>query len=139
MARPGTRADNSCQMSSEDDLGCLIQWGLEQATAGVEPPADVWPRIAERVRGIPAPATLRRSTFPVAPFVQAVVVSALLLAFGLGVERGVVLPRREPVVRATPTVRKVRAVQDLTDDVLRGYMLVHHDEEPPARQGGDIR
>jgi hypothetical protein len=142
MVRPGNEVDSSYPMPSDDDMGRVIRWGLKDAISGAEPPADVWPRILGRVGDMPAPARPKRSfrpfSFPLAPFVQAVVVSALLLAFGLGVNRGVVLPRREYRLESTPTIRRARAAEDFPEDVLRGYML-RREPEQPVRQGGNIR
>jgi hypothetical protein len=143
MVRPDDEADSTYPMSSEDDLARLIRWSLEYSVSGAEPPADVWPKILGRVHEMPAPARPKRSlgtSFPLAPFVQAVVVSALLLAFGLGVERDVVMPRREYRVDSTPTVvRKVRTSEEVPEDMLRGYILAHMEQGLPQRLGGEIR
>lgn len=142
MARPGSEADSTYPMSSEDDLGRLLRWSLEVSISGAEPPADAWPRILERVRQMRTPTrpehALRHSSFPLAPLVQAVVISALLLAFGLGVDRSVVMPPKEYRIDSTPTTRKMRAAEDL-EDMLRGYMLVRMEQELPTRKGGNIR
>ena len=143
MVRPGNEADSSYPMSSEDDLGRLIRWGLEDPICGAEPPADVWPKILGRVRDMRAPTvpkhSLRRLSFPLASFVQAVVVSALLLAFGLGVDHRVVLPREEYRIQSTPTIRKARAAEDFPEDMLRGYILARMEQTLPHRMGGEIR
>jgi hypothetical protein len=142
MVRPGNEVDSSYPMSSDDDMGLVIRLGLEDAISGAEPPSDLWPKILGRVGDMPAPArskrSFRSSSFPLAPFVQAVVVSALLLAFGLGVDRGVVMPRREYRLESTPTIRRARATEDFPEDVLRGYML-RIEPQQPIRQGGNIR
>lgn len=143
MVRPDDEADSTYPMSSEDDLARLIRWSLKDSISGAEPPADVWPKILGRVREMSASAHPKRSlrtSFPLAPFVQAVVVSALLLAFGLGVERAVVMPRREYRVDSTPTVvRKVRAPEEVPEDMLRGYVLARMERRLPQRLGGEIR
>lgn len=143
MVRPDDEADSTYPMSSEDDLERLIHWGLEDAISGAEPPADVWPKVLGRVRDMRVPTCPKRSlrtSFPLAPFVQAVVVSALLLAFGLGVERDVVMPRREYRVYSTPTVvRKLRAPEEVPEDMLRGYILARMEQRLPQRLGGEIR
>ena len=141
MVRPGNEVDSSYSTSPDDDVGRVIRWGLNDAISGAEPPAHVWPKILGRVADLPAPARSKRSfgsSFPVAPFVQAVVVSALLLAFGLGVDRGVVLPRQQYGIESTPTFRRARDAADSVGDVLRGYML-RREPELPVRQGGNIR
>jgi hypothetical protein len=135
-------ADNRYELASDDDLGQLIRWSMKDSISDVEPGADVWPQILKRVREMPAPGRPRRwsrtSPFPVAPFIQAVVVSALLLAFGLGVDQNAVMPRQEHRIQATPTVHRSDTTEDL-DDVLRGYMLAQNLRELPTRRGGNIR
>jgi len=142
MAHLGNEADSTYPMPSEDDLGRLLRWSLEDSISGAEPPADAWPKILERVCQMRTPTrpkhSLRRSSFPLAPFVQAVVISALLLAFGLGIDLSVVMPRREYHIRSTPTIRKVRAAEEL-EDILRGYILARMEQELPTRKGGNIR
>jgi hypothetical protein len=71
--------------------------------------------------------------------VQTVVISALLLAFGLGVDRSVVLPREGELARSTPIVRKARAVEDFSDDMLSGYRLARGERQAPVRRGGNIQ
>ena len=145
MVHPSDGADSRHSASSEDDLGRLIRWTLEDAVSGAEPPRRVWPRILARVREMPTPTSAKRSwrraPFPLAPFVQAVVVSALLLAFGLGLNRGVVVPRPEHRIHATPTVTRRARVssQQFPEDVLRGYILVRMEQQQPQRLGGAIR
>jgi hypothetical protein len=80
----------------------------------------------------------RRLSFSLAPLVQTVVVSALLLAFGLGVDRNVTAPRGERNLRATPTVVKVDSSRELPDDMLRGYLLARMAQQlaVPQRPGG---
>jgi len=137
-----SEADNRYELASGDDLGQLIRWSMKDAISEVEPAADVWPQILKRVREMPAPGRPRRwstrISFPVAPFVQAVVVSALLLAFGLGVDQNTVMPRQEHRIQATPTIHRSSTTEDL-DDVLRGYMLARNLRELPTRRGGNIR
>jgi hypothetical protein len=144
MVRPGNEVESSYPMSSDDDMGRVIRWGLKDMISGAEPPADVWPKVLGRVGDMPAPArpkrSFRPSPFPLAPFVQAVVVSALLLAFGLGVDRGVVLPRREYRLGSTPTVvQKARASDEFQEGMLRGYILARMEQRLPQRMGGEIR
>ncbi|MGB9880322.1 MAG: hypothetical protein ACPLRM_06130, partial [Anaerolineae bacterium] len=97
MARPSTK--QSCSTtSSEDELGGLIRWGLEETVARAEPPADVWPKILAQVKEMDASALSqrhrKRATLSLASFIQAVVISVLLLAFGLEVNRNVPLSQR---------------------------------------------
>jgi hypothetical protein len=143
MVRPNrNQEDNRSRLASEDDLGQLIRWSMKDSISEIEPAADVWPQILKRVREMPAPARPRRwSTkipFPVAPFVQAVVVSALLLAFGLGVDQNTIMPREEHRIQATPTIHRSSTTEAL-DDVLSGYKLAQNLRELPTRRGGNIR
>jgi hypothetical protein len=145
MERRGSKARETLNSQADDDLGQMIRWSVRDSIGGVEPPADVWPEVLERLRAGPAeqPLTpsLRRAAFPLAPFVQAVVISALLLAFGLGVDRSVVLPRQEALSVSTPVVRGTRAVVDTTDDMpsgYMGYMLARSEHQVPVRRGGNI-
>jgi len=82
---------------------------------------------------------MRRAAFPLATFVQAVVISALLLAFGLGVDRSIVLPRQDSAYVATPIVHKVQVSEEAADDMLSGYKLAHYERQPAVRRGGNIR
>jgi hypothetical protein len=143
MERRGSEAQNTCSSPADDELGRLVRWSVRDLIGGVEPPAEVWPKIVECVRAGPAKEplarSLRRASFPLAPFVQAVVISALLLAFGLGVDRSVVLPRQDARTVSTPIVPKARAVEDVTDDMLSGYMLAQSRRQAPVRRGGNIQ
>jgi hypothetical protein len=144
MVCPSTETDHSYHSSSEDDLGRLVRWGVGDSISGAEPPADTWPRILKRVRNKPAPTrgepSVKGSAFPAAPFVQAVVVSALLLAFALGVEGNVVMPR-EHRTAATPTAthRARGSSEEFPEDMLRGYLLAQMEQGLPRRMGGAIR
>jgi hypothetical protein len=64
---------------------------------------------------------------------QAVVVSAILLAFGLGMDRELVTPGTY-AQRATPTVRSSQPQGESTDDILRGYMLFRRQPDPLAQK-----
>ena len=126
---------------ADDDLGSMIHWGLEDAFSRVEPPDDLWPRIVSRVEESRAPAphapVRRRFPFSLAPLVQTVVVSALLLAFGLGVDRNVTAPRGERNIRATPTAVKVESGREQLDDMLSGHLLTRIQQlAVPQRPGG---
>ncbi len=129
-------ADNEGPFSAEDDLGRLIRWGLEDAVSNAEPSARVWPRVLARVRELEAAETPRRPLrrlLPLAPLAQAVVVSAVLLAFGLGVDRELAASRGYPQ-RATPTVQKGHTQTESADDMLRGYMLFRRQPDPLAQK-----
>jgi hypothetical protein len=143
MEPRGSEVQQGCSSPPDDDLGRLIRWSVPDVIRGAEPPTDVWPKVVERVRAgaarEPRVPSLRRATFPLAPFVQAVVISALLLAFGLGVDRSIILPRQVTSPSSTPEVRKTHAVEDMTDDMLSGYILARSGHEAPARRGGNIQ
>jgi hypothetical protein len=128
MERHSVEADCAPHVTEEDDLGELIRWSLEDSIAGAEPPEDIWPKIVERVEQKQAPATARRPlrrrvAFPLASLVQAVVISTLLLAFGVGVNQDVGMTAREYRLATTAPVRRPRVSQDVPEDVLRGYIL----------------
>ncbi len=133
---------NTVDPLADDDLGRMIHWGLEDSFSKAEPPDDLWPKIMSRLQEMRAPAprapVRRRISFSLAPLVQTVVVSALLLAFGLGVDRNATAPRGERQARATPTVVKVDSSQELPDDMLRGYLLTRMVQQlaVPRRPGG---
>ena len=123
-------------LSREDDLGRLIRWGLEDSVSGAEPSARVWPRVLARVREMDATEAPKRSLkrlLPLAPLVQAAVVSAILLAFGLGVDRELVTSKGY-AQRATPTLQTSRAEDEAPDDMLRGYMLFRRQPDPLAQK-----
>lgn len=123
---------------ADDELGRMIRWGLEDSFSGAAPPDDLWPRIMLRAQEAHASArhtpAKRRPSFSLAPLVQAVVASALLLAFGLGVDRNVTAPRGEQAVRSTPTVPAAVPAQQEANDMLSGYVLSRMAQEPPVPQ-----
>jgi hypothetical protein len=130
------------QFQTEDDLGRMIRWGLEDSFSKAEPPDDVWPKIMSQVQEMRVPArrvqVRRRRSFSLAPLVQTAVVSALLLAFGLGIDRNVMAPRGGQAARSTPTVQKVVSGQELPNDMLSGSLLARMGQQPAThqRQGG---
>lgn len=140
MARRSVEADCASNVPEEDDLGELIRWSLEDSIAGAEPPEHVWPEILERVEQMASPATprrqpQRRAAFPLVSLVQAVVISALLLAFGLGVDDNVVMRGRETALATTSPVRRTHASEDVPQDVLRGYILVEMQRDTAQFRG----
>jgi hypothetical protein len=143
MERRGSDTRDEYSSPADDELGRLVRWTVGDLIREVEPPADVWPKVLERLHSSPAKDTrapsLRRASFPLGTFVQAVVVSVLLLAFGLGVDRSLVLPRDDSVTIATPSVRETRVFEDGTDDMLRGYMLARSQRHSSVRRGGNIQ
>jgi hypothetical protein len=135
MVRSSNEADKRFSQPAEDSLGRLIRCSLEDVVSKAEPAADVWPRILEQVKqmGQPAPSR-RRFLSGLAPLMQAVVVSSLLLAFGLGLDRTMVVPRTERQAVATPAVRLSVASDEKPQDVLSGYVLSRLAKEPLPRR-----
>ena len=128
MVRHGAEADNVCPVREDDDLGQLIRWSLEDSLDGAEPSADAWLKILERVNPVTAPARPRRVVFPLASLVQVVVISVLLLAFGLG-DHNVIMPGSDSRIASTPTVRRSQVSADVPEDVLRGHLLRQMEKE----------
>nr|MBC7245465.1 hypothetical protein [Chloroflexota bacterium] len=137
MERPSNIGDSGDGASAKDDLGELIRWSFEGSLLVAEPPADVWPKILAQVREINAPSTVqrqrRRSISPLTSFIQAVVISALLLAFGLEIERNTHLARSPHVMSVTPTTHRLSVLQETYQDMLRGHMLLQKEKEQPVR------
>jgi len=140
MARPSEAKNERHGMDplAEDDLGRMIRWGLQDSFPEGEPPDDLWPRIMLRVKAMRTPVRhtdpRRRPSFSLTPLIQSVVVSALLLAFGLGVDRNVTAPRGAQVPYATPTAPRIVASQELPKDMLSGRLLLRMKQQPPAPQ-----
>ncbi len=138
MAHTSDKKDASDPLAANDDLGQMIRWGLEDSFSGAEPPDDVWPKVMLRVQEMRAPARCahvkRRPSFSLAPLVQTMVVSALLLSFALGVDRNLTAPQGERTLRSTPTVPRVASSQELPNDMLSGYLLARMAQQPPIRQ-----
>ena len=138
MAHPTSKDKDVLGPLAEDDLGRMIRWGLEDSVSGAEPSDDVWSRVKSQVQAMRAPAvraqTRRRPSFSLTPLVQTVVVSALLLAFGLGLDRNVTAPREQRDIRSTPTVQRVKSIQEQPDDMLSGFLLARMSQQPPAPQ-----
>ncbi len=127
---------------SEGNLGLLIRWGLEASVSGAEPSADVWPRILSRVGAMDIPRGGRyrknRSLFPLAPLLQAVVISVLLLVFGLEVNHDWVTPKGDGRAYSTPITRRAPTSQEYPDDILRGCILARQAREERVRRTRSI-
>ena len=142
MSEAKGKKDALDRLPAEDDLGRMIRWGLEDSFSQAEPPDDLWPKIMLRVQEMRVSQhrtqLKRRPSFSLVPLVQAVVVSVLLLAFGLGVDRDLTVPRGEQAVRSTPTAPRVTSSQKLPNDMLSGYLLARMEQQPatPQRPGG---
>jgi len=80
------------QDQADDDLGSLIRWSLEDSLSRETPPADLWPKIRARIEahtqaGETAPLGRKQRRLSLAPLIQTVVASSLVLTFALGVDR----------------------------------------------------
>ena len=122
----------------EDDFERLIRWGLQDSVAHGEPSPEVWPKVLARVQEMSAsdkrPRRLaRRALLPLASLVQAVVISSLLLAFGLNLDQGLGLSDREYILSSTPIVQKPRVREDVPVDALRGYLLLRMERDQAQR------
>ena len=118
----------------EDDFERLIRWGLQDSVSQAEPSPEVWPKVLARVQEMSAsdkqPRRFgRRAVRPLASLIQAVVISSLLLAFGLNLDQGLGLPDSEYVLSSTPIVRKSKVREDVPADALRGYVLLRMERE----------
>ncbi|MBM4429572.1 MAG: hypothetical protein FJ026_04385 [Chloroflexi bacterium] len=122
---------------AEDDLGRLIRWSLEDAVSGAEPSPDVWPRILQQVKQKGAasePGPVRRRLLSgLVPLMQAVVVSSLLLVFGLSVDRSMLMPHPESQALPTPAVQVSVVSEEESQDVLSGCILFRQAKEPLPR------
>ncbi len=140
MARFSDQPNDAYHVPAEEDLSRLIRWTVKDSVSEAEPPADAWPKILARVRELNAPTMPRRrpkrALIHLSALVQAAVIGALLLAFGLGVDRSVSTPRGDQRIYPTPTVKKETASQEFPEDVLRGYMLARKVRALPAHKGG---
>ena len=131
-SRVETDRANACQ--GEDDFERLIRLGLQDSVAQAEPSPEVWPKVLARVKEMSAsdkrPRRLGRgAVLSLASMVQAVVISSLLLALGLNLDQGPVLPGEEYAHSSTPIVRKSKVRGDMPADALRGYVLLRMERE----------
>jgi len=127
MRHRGNDANGGYSAATMDDLGQLIRSTLEASVSGVEPAGDTWSRIVQRIGA----EEDRRpwhlfdgASFPWTSLVQTIVASALLLAFALGLDRGV--PGRQGrTPKKPPDISLPCAVCDLQaeGDTLSGYIL----------------
>jgi hypothetical protein len=110
----------------EDDLSRLIRWSFEDLSKA-EPPEGAWSKILSRVRKTGDRRHLKRrakrSVLPLAPLLQAVVISVLLLAFSLELDRNVATRQTDGRPNPTPVIQRTVAPDDQHEDVLRGHLL----------------
>ena len=139
--RDERHSDND-ELTPNDDLGQLIRQSLRESVERAEPSPLAWQQIWSRVRRMSAAQGSqprpRRVWASLAPLAQAVVISALLLAFGLGVDRNAAVPRRSLVARPTPTAHTASSPAERSEDMLRGYMLFRRQPEPAQHQRGPL-
>jgi hypothetical protein len=139
MALPRDDQGKPDGLAPNDDLGNLIRWGLKDSYAGTTPPHDLWPKILARVqeRPTPTPSVSARAprwrSLSLAPLVQAVVVSSLLLAFGLRVDRNVATPRREQPAALTPVIERATVESGMPQDIPNRPMRVKAMPQMPVR------
>lgn len=143
MPRRNSEAFQERSPELDDELGLLIQRSLEDSVQGKEPGSDVWLRIRQRVeendlRPVTDGAG-RGSSSPLVRFVQAVVVSTLLLTFVFGANHDMVMPHGAHLAVETPAVKQAYSAVLFEDDVLQGYKLVRLEKEMLARRGGHIQ
>jgi hypothetical protein len=138
--RDERHSDND-ELTPNDDLGQLIRQSLRDSVERAEPSPVAWQQISSRVRGKGAPRSSvprhRRVWASLAPLAQAVMISALLLAFGL-VDRNASVPRKSLVARPTPTAHTASSPAERSEDMLRGYMLFRRQPEPAQHQRGPL-
>ncbi len=136
MGRPN-HTEDSGHTALDIALGELIRWSLAQSVGGVEPSVDVWPKILNQIKAMdtctPLQRQKRRALLPLASFVQAVVISALLLVFGLEVSRNVPLSQKAHRASTKATMPKVSTPVESDQDMLRGYMLLQKGKPLPSR------
>ncbi|MBC7263296.1 MAG: hypothetical protein H5T64_02935 [Chloroflexi bacterium] len=110
-------------------MGSLIRWALRESVSGGEPSPQVWSNILSKIQSKGrAVQSRQRGRFSASfvPLLQAVVLSALILAFGVSLERDLDLWHRSaPSVAATPTRETVvpEVLFESRDDMLSGAFL----------------
>ena len=128
-------------ISADNDLGRLMRWSFRDLLRAELSP-DVWSKILARIREVKLSARVqswaRRSLLPVAPFVQAAVISVLLLAFGLELDRNASTWQDMRQTHSTPAIQRRRTAPDQPEDVLCGYMLARMARKAPPRGMGFI-
>jgi len=136
MPFPGSRADGARVAPSEEVVASLVRWSLHTGIGKREPPDEVWPRILARVREMEASEAVIRQCpkrlAPLAPLLQVVMVSAVLMALGLGLQRN--SPRIWHVKAAERTIEG--AQQGYPEDSLRGSIWIGLQREAPGQRFG---
>ena len=133
-----------------DELGRLIRKSLQESVSGMEPSADLWGKIAQRIDdldGRKRPPRVLSMSLPWASLLNTLLVSVLLVSFAGGVERDVEL-RRGAVTGsvAAGELHTPPAESNPESDMVRGHLLlqaarhaVARSEHVPAEAQGDPR
>jgi len=133
MPRPSHAADRAIPLSPDDDLGQLIRWSLRRTFGGTDPSEQCWSEILRRVHEEQAHESAPRNCGSVlralAPVVQAVVASTLLLTFAVGVNQDVLPPRQECPSRSARIAGVTLACKGYPEDTLSGCKLVRMEWE----------
>lgn len=134
--------------ADESGVGSLIHWALKESVSGREPSPQVWRNVLSEIQNKKRGAQSRqRGRFSVSfvPLLEAVVLSALILAFGISLEQDFDLWQQgAPSVVATPTRETVASAVlfESRDDMLNGAFLARTGREqdnmglhlPPFRE-----
>lgn len=143
MQRRSNETDETHVWSSDDELGQLIRWSLEDHIGTAEPASEVWLRILDRVQEERTPTSTRSrsrpSSAPLASLVQAAVIGCVLLTLGLGADRDFILARKEERVHSAPAAQSVVVLDKFPEDGVRGQVPALREQEEPFRKGGVIR
>lgn len=122
----------------DDDLGSLIRWSLEDSLARETPPDDLWQRVRARIEASSPQAERallgrKRHGLSLAPLIQTVVASSLVLAFALGVNHGDTPQSRTRASR--PTVQRTAVVESARpQDIPRLRTASRPEPEPVVHQ-----
>lgn len=138
MAQNWEKHNQREQEQADDDLGRLIRWSLEDSLARETPPADLWTRIRARIESCapgvePALVDRKRRTLSLAPLIQTVVASSLVMAFALGIDRS---GSTRPQTRLNPTTVPSTVVLGSTrpQDIPRIHAAPHPEAEQMVHQ-----
>jgi hypothetical protein len=136
MPFPGSRTAEARVAPSEEVVATLVRWSLHTGIGNREPPDEVWPRILARVGEMEAPEAIlpqrSKKLVPMAPLLQVVMVSAVLMTLGLGLQRNV--PRASSTKQTVPSFEDAR--QGYPEDALRSYLLVKLRRAAPGQRVG---
>jgi len=135
MPFPGSRTAEARVAPSEEVVATLVRWSLHTGIGNRQPPDELWPRILARVREMESPEAIRpqpKRLVPMAPLLQVVLVGAVLMTVGLGLQRTV--PRASIANRTVRSTEEAR--QGYPEDALRTYLLIKLQRAAPVRRFG---